>query len=490
LKVLLINPPWQRFFGVTLSTPAIAVNHIASYIERELPGCTIDVYDADQSGNVSFSFDNSRYAYAHQEYVKRLKDPADPVWEEVRNVIHDFRPDVVGVSAMTATYSSALEVSRIAKEWNPGVVVVLGGYHPSALPEDTLRNENVDYVVIGEGEVTFRELLLHLENPEEVQGIAYRNGNGHISRTPLRPTIENIDELPIPVFKSSINNYGHSDGAGLNLWYLVGARGCPFQCTYCASDKTVRYRSIEHIMREIVHVREKHGINQFFFMDDSFSLIRTRAIELCGLLKKSGIKWRCNTRVDLVDEALVSIMKESGCLSTSVGIETGSPKTMKMIRKNIQYEKVRTALDLFRKYDIAVAGFFIIGFPWETREDMEQTLNLIRELPLDDFQLNIATPLPGTQLFQSLVDAGKIDIAVEDWSRYQQGSPYMNYSSCTDEEWSRMIIEYIGKASRIYRRKKIKRIFQKMLHDPIQSARIMTYMAGRLIGFSSPRNPL
>lgn len=491
MKILLINPPWQRFFGVSLSTPAIALNHIAAYIEKELPWCAIDVYDADQSGEVSFSFDNSRYAYAHQEYVKRLKDRGDPVWDEVRQVIRDFGPDVVGVSAMTATYCSALEVSRIAKEWNPDVPVVFGGYHPSALPEDTLRNKSVDYVVIGEGEVTFRELLLNLRNPAEVPGIAYRNGDGNATRTPERPPIENINELPIPVFEYSMhkNDYGRSRGAGLYRWYLVGARGCPFQCTYCASSKVVRYRSLEHIMREVGRVREKHGIDQFFFMDDSFSLIRSRALELCGLLKKSGVKWRCNTRVDLVDEEMVSIMKESGCLSTSVGIETGSPKTMKMIRKNIQYDKVREALGLFQKYEITVAGFFIIGFPWETRGDMDQTLNLIRELPLDDFQLNIATPLPGTQLFQSLVDAGKIDVATEDWSRYQQGSPYMNYSSCPDEEWSRLMIDYIGKASRLYRKKKMKRILHKLLHDPGRSARIAAYLAGKMLGFRSSHAP-
>jgi radical SAM superfamily enzyme YgiQ (UPF0313 family) len=385
---------------------------------------------------------------------------------------------------MTATYVSALNVSKVAKELNPQVIVVFGGRHPSVLPEDTLRNKTVDYVVVGEGEMTFRELLANLENPGDVKGIAYRKSDGSVVRTPPRVHIKDINELPIPVFESSINkcDYKNFKNAELYVWYLIGARGCPFECIYCASDKVVRYRSLEHIMKEIVYVKKKYGIKQFSFVDDSFSLSRNRALELCKYLKDEGVKWRCNTRVDLVDEEMVSAMKKSGCLSTAVGIETGSPKTMEIIKKNISYDKIVTALDLFGKYNIPVAGYFMIGFPWETRDDMEQTLEFIQRLSLDDFQLNIATPLPGTQLFQSLVDTGKIRIDTEVWSRYQQGSPYMNFSEFSDDEWSGMIIEFTRKASRIYRKKKIRRMLKNFINDPLQFTKVARYVVGRMAG--------
>jgi len=176
---------------------------------------------------------------------------------------------------------------------------------------------------------------------------------------------------------------------------------------------------------------------------------------------------------------LVSTMKESGCVSVSLGIETGSPKTLEIIKKKINYEIISEALKIFKKYGILCRGYFMIGFPWEYWEDMKQTLNLIQKLPIDGFQLNIATPLPGTQMFQSLVDSGKINITNEDWSRYQQGSPYMNFSSIPDDEWKKMILEFVRQASKIEKRRMMKKILKMFLLDPVF---VIETIKNRLLG--------
>jgi anaerobic magnesium-protoporphyrin IX monomethyl ester cyclase len=331
VKILLIHPPWLRFFNNGLSSPPLALNGLASYIKRELPHHDIDIYNADHITRLPPVFYNYFYTVRHEEYVRRLKDLNDSVWREVRGVIADFNPDVLGIGSMTASYVSAVTVSRIAKQINSNVIVVLGGKHPSALPEDTLRNGSVDFVVIGEGEETFKELLLNLKRPEVVQGIAYRNPEGKVLMTSSRSNRDDINTLPFPIFESSINRYSFQKKRALKsfAWGMISARGCPFRCIYCASDKTIRYRSPENVVEEIMMVKEKYGINYFDFEDDSFSLHRNRTLSLCNYLRNQNVKWTCITRVDLIDESLVSVMKESGCISYRLVLKRVLPRALR-----------------------------------------------------------------------------------------------------------------------------------------------------------------
>jgi radical SAM superfamily enzyme YgiQ (UPF0313 family) len=474
MKVLLIHPPWLKFFGRSLTSPPVALNSIASYIKRELPEVQIDIYNADHSNDAVDQISNSfLFASGHEEYLRRLNDFNDNIWKEVKKVISDYQPDIIGISSMTASFISGLNVSKISKEINSEIIIVFGGKHSTALPENTLINSSIDFVVIGEGEETFKDLILNINSPNKVKGIAYKNQNGEILKTLPREYIADINKLPLPVFDSFINSYWFEKHQNLESykWKIVSARGCPFQCIYCASDNKIRYRSPQNVISEISFVKNKYGIKFFDFQDDSFSINRNRALELCSLLKKEKITWECNTRVDLIDDELVSNMKHSGCNTVWIGIETGSEKTLKMIKKNISMGIISQAITLFKKYSLFVCGFFIIGFPWESKEDMEKTLNLIKKLPIDNFELNIATPLPGTQMFNTLVDSGKINISTENWSRFHQGSPEMNFSQYSDAEWKKIILDYTYQVSIIHKRKLLKRIPRLFLKDPITTAK-------------------
>ncbi len=469
MKALLIHPPWLRFFGGSLSIAPMALNYIAAYIRSKLPLVDIDVYNADHSDTLDPLFSSHSYAQLHPVYLRRLHDFNDPVWEEVRQTITAFNPDIIGISAMTASYPAALNVSKIAKNCKPDIRVVMGGKHPSALPEATLQNKSVDIVVIGEGEETFEELLLNSHKPEQISGIAFKDSRGNVAWTKARSYIENINTLPLPIFKSSINTYDFEKGIKLASykWRIIGARGCPFKCIYCASDKKIRFRSPENILQEIAHVKKHYGIRSFRFEDDSFSLKRDRAFRLCELLQAENVKWECNTRVDLIDAALAAAMKKSGCNLVWIGVETGSAATARIINKHISLEMVARAIELFKQNHIMVCGYFMIGFPWEKEADMEQTLAVIKKLPFDDFELNLTTPLPGTALFENLVAEGKINIASEDWSRYHQGSPDMNFSQYPDAKWQKIVFKLTRQAARLHQKRMLIKTFRLFLQNPL-----------------------
>ncbi|MFH1982569.1 MAG: radical SAM protein [Pseudomonadota bacterium] len=469
MKALLIHPPWLRFFGGSLSIAPMALNAIACYVRRETPHVDIDVYNADHCDKLDPLFSSHSYATLHGQYLKRLNDFNDPIWQAVARTIDTLKPDVVGISAMTASFPSALNVARIVKNIDPGIQVLMGGKHPSALPVATLQHLAIDVVAIGEGEETFKELLEHGHDRHRVHGIAFRDGDGGIVRTPARPPVADINTLPIPVFKSAINRYDFEKGINLASykWRIIGARGCPFKCVYCASDKRIRYRSPEHIMAEIDHVIDRFGIRTFRFEDDSFSLNRKRALDLCARMAERGITWECNTRVDLVDRQLVAAMKTSGCELVWLGIETGSDATARRINKQISHDMVLDAIRLFKQHHIMVCGYFMIGFPWERKADMLQTLALIKALPLDDFELNLTTPLPGTELFETLVREGRIDVATEDWSRYHQGSPDMNFSRYPDDVWKAIVMDLTRQASRLHRHRMVIKTVKLFLNDPV-----------------------
>ncbi len=468
LKILLIHPPWLRFFGSCLPVPPLPLDYIAASVRERLPEMEIEIYNADFAPNLVPPVANDLFTAGHERYRARLHDDNDPVWKEIRQQIIDYAPDLVGVSAMTASFPSAVQILKIAKEVNPQIVTVLGGRHPTALPELSLKSAPADFVVVGDGEETFCDLLENLDSPEQVTGIAYSDNNGKIVINPPRVRKIAIDDYPLPVFESKLQRYGFEDRSKSEFftWSVLSARGCPFQCVYCATEHQVRFRSIENVMQEIRLMKNRYGITHFCFEDDTFSLRADRLKQLCAALAAENVKWSCVTRVDTLTEELVQIMQKSGCTQVFLGIETGSAKTLERIRKKISLEQVETALNLFKRHGIPAMGFFIIGFHWETFADMKATVDLIKRLPLDSFQINIATPLPGTALFHELTESGRLNPEKIDWSQFHQGSYNMNFSDFPQQHWEKMLEHLQKRAFSLLKKKVIRLNLRRLLSDP------------------------
>lgn len=441
MKVLLINPPWSRFFGVSSVLPPMGLCHIAAYVKSKRPDITLELYDSELAPEAQRAYQFESFTRKHMDYVSRVMNLKDPIWEEVYDYMYKYSPDVVGISVMTASYASSLVLSHLTKLAAPGCKVILGGKHVTALPELALRDKNVDYVIDGEGEITFTELIDNINNPENVLGVYYKDKQKNHVFTGKRPLISDLNELPIPVYLSANDKYDfqYIEKAGKSRWDIIGARGCPFKCSFCATEHQVRARSAEHILKEIKYINEKFGITHFRFQDDSFSFSKKRATVICEMLKETGFSWECNTRVDLLDDEMASLMKASNCKNVSIGVESVSKTTLQRIHKNIDPDSVRKAVSLLKSKGIIVYGYFMIGFPWENYRDMIDTYNFCRELKLDGNQINFVVPLPGTELFADLVRIGKIDIYKLDWTRFQQSSYYMNFSKYPDSKWVAML---------------------------------------------------
>jgi radical SAM superfamily enzyme YgiQ (UPF0313 family) len=387
IKIALINPPQRTDFP----QPPLGLAYIATTLEKT--GNKVEIIDA-----------------------AALKLNAN---ETVKMVI-DNGFEFVGITVMTPTLSSAMEVARKIKEKNKSIFVFMGGAHVTALPEKTLEVfPELDAIVIGEGEITTPVLIEKIKNKEELKdvlGIAYRE-DGKIIVNPPRPIVKNLDELPLPAYHLlPINKYRPYPPHGKKLPYMaiMTSRGCPFRCTFCSKPvhgKLYRAKSPKAIIEEIKYIKEKFKIKEILFYDDSFTLDKQRIIELCDKMIKNkiNIPWSCETRVNLVDKDLLSKMKDAGCYIISYGVESGNQEILNRIKKDITLEQVRNAFKLTREAGISIVSYFMLGCPGDTERTMKQTIEFAKELDANFAQFSICTPFPGTEIADLIDKKDEID---------------------------------------------------------------------------------
>jgi radical SAM superfamily enzyme YgiQ (UPF0313 family) len=368
----------------------------------------------------------------------------------VKDVICSEAPDVVGISVKTVKFKAAQIIAKICKSVDKNIIVVAGGPHCTALADQVLADGNIDYVVRGEGEFAFVRLLDSLKRDISLQlvdGLSYRNDSGVVhnkSRTP----VPDLDGIPFPARDSLINRSLYAPEA---FGDIITSRGCPFDCAYCASHltwtKKVRYRSVANILLEIKAVMRAFGTRQFTFWDDSFTLSKKRIIEFCRVLadEKLGINWGCNTRFDLLDEEVIKCMKHAGCNNVELGVESGSPRILELIRKDVPVWKMQNVAMLLRKYGLYWSGFFMVGLPTETPDDIKMTIDLMKKLKPNYATFSIFTPYPGTELWQMLLQKGLVT-ANMDWHRYSHQSRTNNFTSTIDNVEFAGIVDEVSKA--------------------------------------------
>ena len=316
---------------------------------------------------------------------------------------------------MTTTFTRALSIAKEIKALKD-IPVVLGGIHATAMPRDVLSNKEIDYVIIGEGEYAFAELAKAIENKSdlaEVNGLGYKN-HGKISINKPRGLIENLDALPLPARhllpKWYFDRWMVMRGHWLKGTNMMSARGCVYNCSYCASKvmfgRRLRFISPNRVVDEIEHLIRHYGIDAITFSDDTFSIDKKGAIEICNEIKRrklKAIKFRVQLRANTVSDELLKSLKDAGCIQVDIGVESGSQRILDILNKNITVEQVRTAFKLFKKYSLYTCATFMIGNPTETMDDIEMTRNLAREIKADYAQFFITTPYPGTKLYEDIV---------------------------------------------------------------------------------------
>lgn len=339
-----------------------------------------------------------------------------------------YQPDMVGITAVTPTAHSALFTAKIAKENVPNTTVVLGGPHATFLDKQILTEEPaVDVIVRGEGELTIVELLLKLSEHaslDDIEGITFRK-NGEIIRTPDRPYIEKLDELPLPAYHYlALKNYQFF---GKTIIPILTSRGCPFQCSYCVSSrmagKDFRARNPIKVVDELEWLKKEHNPGAFSFYDDAFTYDRERAVQICEemIKRKINIPWDCQTRVDRISKEILVKMRAAGCQLVSFGAESGCQKILDSVNKKTTIELNEKAIKMAKEAGISAAMSIIIGYPGETKETLQQTYDFIRRTKPDYVYLCLATPYPGTAFSDYLEELGWK--ASQLWDKYDMQGP-------------------------------------------------------------------
>ncbi len=348
--------------------------------------------------------------------------------EELKNELIKRDANIVGITSTTPQIPMAWEIAQLSKRINPNFRVVLGGVHPSSLPEESLSHPYVDFVVRGEGEVTFLDLIRALgedDNLENVKGLSFRKTDGEIIHNLPRPSIDNLDSIPFPArYLFPFPEAYRSPMLKRKVFAdIMTSRGCTGTCIFC--NKSIfghifRARSPENVVDEIESLVVKYGVGEIHIADDNFTFDIERAIRVCDLIieKNLDITWSCSNglRVDCVNRELLEKMKKAGCYRVSFGVESGSDEILKKMGKRITTQQARSAFEIANGVGLTTIAFFMLGNHGETKETMEKTIAFAKSLDTDYAQFTITVPFPGTPLYKLLEKHGSI--LTKDWSKY------------------------------------------------------------------------
>lgn len=344
--------------------------------------------------------------------------------EQFGDEVAAWAPDLVGFSILANEFAITGHIgARAAKQAKPDVVTILGGVYPTTRPHDAINDKAVDYVVIGEGEEVFPTLLSYLNDEGALPevGLAYRDGERDVVQE-RAPFIQDLDALPLPAFhlmdyhRYTTQSFKHVVDAPRALPYakMITSRGCPIGCTFCQveviSGKQTRYQSAKRVVDEMEWLVDSFGIKAIEFLDDNFLGNRRRAREIFGemIRRQVPVVWNAmNVSSFYLNDELLELMKQSGCQYVSIAVESGVQRVLKeIIKKPVDLEHVKNMLDRCRVLDMDTTTLWVIGSPGETWDEIRTTVRVAEEMDSDYTKINVATPYPGTELFDMAVEGG------------------------------------------------------------------------------------
>jgi anaerobic magnesium-protoporphyrin IX monomethyl ester cyclase len=389
MRVLLVNPP--RFYELVGKNPAIIEDHrgynpplgilsLAGYLERNSTH-EIEILDAQP------------YEYGY---------------DQLKDILQQKMADVVGITVMTFTLIDVLKTALLVKQISPETKVVLGGPHVHVFPEETISLPGVDFLVQGEGERTFLSLLQHLSDLdalEQVPGLVFKR-NGRIVNTGISPLIHDLDELGFPArHLVDITKYTSLLGKTDISTTMFTSRGCPYGCTFCDRPFSpvisgFRWRSAKHVADEMQECTNL-GIHEAFIYDDTFTVRKDRVFELCAEIRRRKLKFRWDVRahVNTISPELLRAMRNAGCDRIHYGVEAGNDRMLKVIRKNTTIERVKEVVKWTKSVDMEILTYFIIGQQSETLQDIQDTVNLAKQLDPNYVHFTILCPYPATAVY-------------------------------------------------------------------------------------------
>jgi len=391
MKIALIRPNFGSYFQIT---PPLSLGYLSSSLKNN--------------------------GYTDIVLVDASLDKKIP--QEVNRFLKKENPDIIGIQVYTGSQNWVKELLVLLKSEKIHSRVIVGGPHISGLGELSLDYLGADFGILGEGEqsiVSFAQSLENKSDFDEVDGLIFKQKGKWKTARNLFGFIDNINNIPFPDWDllNPEKYFNYMESVSLPLkgkkpTPILTSRGCPYQCTFCCSGVVsrhkIRYRFPKNIVSEIKYLKEKFGVDEIFFSDDNLTLNNQRAKEIFDLMikEKLNIVWRApnGIRIDSLTDSLVNKMAQSGCYFVGLGIETGSDKIMRNIKKNVDLNKVNEKVNLLQKYKIKSSGFFMCGLRNERRKDILKSIEFAKKIPFDRIQVCNFVPYPGSEDFNIIYD--------------------------------------------------------------------------------------
>lgn len=372
--------------------------------------------------------------------------------DKIVEIVKKYKPEFVVLDSTTPSIFSDIECARLCKE-NSNCKVIMVGPHVSALSEETLKEATgkVDVVCIGEYDYTVHDVIIDFSNLEKIDGIAYLDRDGKIKKTSTRQLINDLDSLPFPAWHH-LDLLKYFDGGKLHPYIdIISGRGCPNKCIFCLWPQVMhgmryRLRSPKNVVDEMEYdinlCPEVLNGGEFFFEDDTFTVNKNRAIEICEEILKRNLKitFSVNARVDTADEELFKMMKRAGCRELLVGFESGDDEILKRIHKNATIADAKKFMQIAKKAKLDVHGCFVIGLPGDTKETIEKTIDFALSLNLHTVQFSGAVPFPGTEYFNFCKNNNLLKTEKwSDWLQEGEQAGIVEYPGLSNEEINRYV---------------------------------------------------
>jgi anaerobic magnesium-protoporphyrin IX monomethyl ester cyclase len=410
--------------------------------------------------------------------VEAANNPSYP--DSVTEILA-HHPDYVAITSTTVSIFNAAELAGLIKIRSPKTTIIIGGAHLSAAPEETMQKfPAFDFGIIGEGEEGLIALLKAIENgtrTAEIAGIIFREADS-VTVTPQRPPIADLNKLPFPAW-DILPNFPRGYYPAITKFrklpaaYILTSRGCPYNCIFCSSavfKNQCRFFSSKYISEMIRLLINRYGIREIAFEDDTLFLSKERLSGICEFLleHKLSLSWTCNARADLVSLDMLKLMKKSGCWQIGFGIESGSKDILEFSNKGVSLAQIEDAVKLAHNAGISSKGFFILGFPGETKATLRQTIDFAKRIKLDDITVSFMTPLPGSKMHTLARTYGRFE---DDWQKMSMLEPVFVPEGLQKNELLRYFREFIRE---FYLRPRIiLAYFIKMIKNPASAARIL-----------------
>lgn len=419
MKILIINPPFYRLQRASLVHYPPGCCYMAAALERA--GFPSLIYNTDYDFKKKTILGNTNHLQVTaltnlaDEYQKRLNNLNDPLWLEIKDYLLQFKPDILILSVFSTTLTAGNIIAKMAKAVNPAVKTVYEGstnrgLHCAVDPSLSEDTSSMDFVLRREPEATVVELIEAIKNSQadfsHILGLSWKNNQGAMVRNADRPEIQDLDTLPFPA-RHLLDGFEKMPPHAFQGIY--GSRGCPFDCIFCGCHVSWGYkprlRSAKNMVDEIEEVHKRFKTRYFYICDDIFFIKKERAEEFCELLieRRLNVFWSAQTRAEMVDPKTLALMKKAGGQHVAVGVEVGNPHVRELIKKGNTVEDVRRCARLIHESGLRMVAFCIMGLPWEGPKELQDTLNLVKEIKPYIVYPYLSTPAAGTELAQIML---------------------------------------------------------------------------------------